>query len=173
MNKSLIKKILIATSIILYIIIAITTMDSSVKYSDDIVSLLANSFTEGILNFGIKDIIALVLLFLGICIKTDNKAVVAENGKYEETEVDNNKEEKKPKKNRKWKILLFIGTLPFIIIIGISIFSMFNGFTFMFDTTHGLEAFCDSMLILSFLFWPTYIIGAVLIILSIIKLRQK
>lgn len=172
MKKSLIKKILIATSIILYIFIAITTINDSVKYSDDIVSLLANSFTEGVLNFGIKDIIALVLLFLGITIKSESKEVDAENEKNEEVKIEK-VEEKKTKKNKKWKILLFIGTLPFVIIIGISIFSMFNGFTFLFSTTHGIQAFLESMLILSFLFWPTYIVGAVLIILSIIKLKQK
>ncbi|MBE5822022.1 MAG: hypothetical protein E7311_05505 [Clostridiales bacterium] len=173
MNKSLIKKILIITSIILYIFIAITTIDFSVKYSDDLISLIANTFTEGILNFGFIDIVALVLLFLGLYIKANDKYNSKVDEKKEIVQTDNIGNENKTNKNKKWKILLFIGTLPFVIIIGISIISMFTGFTFLFSTSHGISAFLDSILILSFLFWPTYIIGAVLIILSIIKLKQK
>lgn len=78
--------------------------------------------------------------------------------------------EKKTKKKIIWKILLFIGTLPFVIILVMSIINAINGFEFLFSTSYGWEAFIGTAVIYSFLFWPAYIVGILLIILSIIML---
>lgn len=80
------------------------------------------------------------------------------------------------KKKILWIILLIIGLVPLIIpliySIGNAIFG-FSGICFIgCKNDYGLSAFFDSMVLYSFVFWPTYIIGLILIIVSIIFLKR-
>ena len=72
-----------------------------------------------------------------------------------------------------WKILLFIGMLPFLIVLGMGVFNSIFGFTFMFDTSYGINAFLDTLLIITFLFWPAYLVGIVLIIISSVNIKKQ
>jgi len=65
------------------------------------------------------------------------------------------------KRNAVWKIILFIGLCPFI-------FPVLSSVTRMSSWT-----FLDWIIMYSFLYWPTYIIGIALIVLSVYKLRQN
>lgn len=75
-----------------------------------------------------------------------------------------------------WKTLLLIGLIPFIIVIGYGLFSAISGKSYLCilncTREYGFVAFRDSIILYSYLFWPTYIIGLFLIIFSIIKLRK-
>ena len=66
-------------------------------------------------------------------------------------------------KNVIWKIILFAGFLPFIIpvIWGIYHISVQSA------------SFSDFIILYSFLYWPAYIIGIILIVLSFIKLFKR
>ena len=76
-----------------------------------------------------------------------------------------------------WKILLILGLMPFITVICYGLYNAINGFAafciLSCTKDYGFVAFRDSIILYSYVFWPTYIIGLVLIILSIIKLRKK
>lgn len=82
-------------------------------------------------------------------------------------------------KNKKliWKILLVVGIIPFVVALGAGIYHSITGFSgiCILDCKYyyGFQAFKDSIVLYSFIFWPTYIIGAILIILSMFKLRKK
>ena len=68
------------------------------------------------------------------------------------------------KKNILWKIFLIIGVVPFII-----------PFIFSF-TRMSTWTLLDWLIMYSFIYWPTYIVGMILIIISIykiIKLKNK
>ena len=78
------------------------------------------------------------------------------------------------KKNKTiWKVLLALGILPFILVLCIGIYSSIFGFTFLGTTDVGVDAFIGSIFILSFLYWPIYIVGIFLIIISIVKLKEN
>ena len=62
-----------------------------------------------------------------------------------------------------WKILLFLGCVPFLIAIG---------FCFITSLT-GIWSFWDYLILYSFLYWPTYVLGIVLIALSVAKIKKK
>jgi len=100
-------------------------------------------------------ILAIILLIIGICIEISK------------TEINNN-----DKKILKYKILRAIGYLPFIGILLYGIFSMFNGFTFIFSTSYGFEAFIGTIIIYSIIIWPLYILGLILIIKSNNKIKN-
>ena len=53
--------------------------------------------------------------------------------------------------------MLILGLLPFVGILGFAIFSAINGFSFLFSTSYGFDAFGGVILIYSILFWPLYI----------------
>ena len=82
-------------------------------------------------------------------------------------------------KNKKliWKILLVVGIIPFVVALYAGIYHSITGFSgiCILDCKYyyGFQAFKDSIILYSFIFWPTYIIGAILIILSMFKLRKK
>lgn len=82
-------------------------------------------------------------------------------------------------KNKKiiWIALLAVGIIPFAVPLIIGIYDSINGFSglcfFQCDNYYGLNALLDSIYLYSFIFWPTYIIGIILIIISIIKLKYK
>lgn len=81
------------------------------------------------------------------------------------------------KKKIVWIILLIAGIIPFAIPVITGIYDAINGFSGLCfvgcDNYYGFQAFIDSVYLYSFIFWPTYIIGVILIILSIIKLKNK
>ena len=62
-----------------------------------------------------------------------------------------------------WKILLLLGCVPFLIAIG---------FCFVTSLT-GSWLFWDYLIMYSFLYWPTYVIGIALIALSVVKIRKE
>ena len=67
-------------------------------------------------------------------------------------------------KNKKlWWILLIIGIIPFIApLIGFA-YEMINSSSW---------TFMDWMVLYSFVYWPTYLVGLILIIVSGCKLRK-
>jgi len=67
------------------------------------------------------------------------------------------------KKSILWKIVLLIGVLPFAIPVLWGIYSV---------TVESWNMF-DWLLMYSFLYWPTYLIGAVLIGLAVWKLTRR
>lgn len=82
------------------------------------------------------------------------------------------------KKNKiVWIVLLIIGIIPFAIPLIAGIYDSINGFSGLCfiacDNYYGFQAFLDSIYLYSFIFWPTYIIGAILIVLSIIKIIKQ
>lgn len=81
------------------------------------------------------------------------------------------------KKKILWLILLILGIIPIAIPLVSGIYSAFAGSSGLCFTqcnyVYGLEAFLDSVVLYSYLFWPTYIVGLILIIISIKKLRAK
>jgi hypothetical protein len=76
--------------------------------------------------------------------------------------------------NRKmlfYKVLLFVGILPFICNFIYSIISTKNGFNFDdFPTVYGLEAFSTCFWIDMVFFFPIFISAGIAIIISIINL---
>lgn len=75
------------------------------------------------------------------------------------------------KKKVLWITLFIIGTLPFLIALVGCLNAANNGFAFLWGPAeYGLEAFGGYLLLFSYLFWPGYIIGLLLIIVAIIFL---
>lgn len=65
------------------------------------------------------------------------------------------------KKSSIWKILLLIGVCPFAVPVLWGIYTM---------SVEVSWTWVDWIVMYSFLYWPTYIVGLVLIILSVCKL---
>ena len=82
-------------------------------------------------------------------------------------------------KNKKilWKILLLIGLIPFISILIYGIYVSITGFSLLCILNcakeYGFIAFRDSIISISYIIWPIYIIGLLLITLSIFKLKRN
>ncbi len=76
-----------------------------------------------------------------------------------------------------WIVLLVIGIIPFVVPLIYGIYNSIAGFSglcwWMCEYDYGFKAFFNSVLFYSYVFWPTYIIGAILIIISVIKLKNK
>ena len=68
------------------------------------------------------------------------------------------------KKTMFWKIILFAGMAPFLalVLLGIYTMSVEAGWTW-----------ADWLILYSFVYWPTYIIGLALILFSVNKLKHK
>ena len=67
-------------------------------------------------------------------------------------------------KKELWRTLLVLGVVPFLIpLLGFG-YEMLNGS----DWT-----LFDYWFLYSFLYWPTYLVGLVLIVLSVFKLRRQ
>ena len=63
-----------------------------------------------------------------------------------------------------WRTLLVLGIVPFLI--------PFFGFGYeMLNSSHW--TLFDYWFLYSFLYWPTYLVGLVLIVLSVFKLRRQ
>lgn len=76
------------------------------------------------------------------------------------------------KKKMLYRILLGIGILPFICLLIWSLILSFLGFEFLFSITYGIQAFYESIIIYGIVFSPILIIGLILIIVSIVKLKK-
>ena len=61
-----------------------------------------------------------------------------------------------------WNILMGLGYLPFATAL---VFSVYN-------TVSGGWAFFDCLFLYSFLYWPTYIVGLILIFIAFWRKRQ-
>ena len=81
------------------------------------------------------------------------------------------------KKKILWIILLILGIIPFIMPLISGIYDAIYGYTELlcFDCTkeYGIKAFINSIYLYSAFFYPTYIIGFILMFISIIKLKKK
>ena len=142
------KKILLITISIIWIII-------DIMLEGGLLMKTMNTAFEPLEN--ITFILAIILLVKGMSIEIPK------------TEIKNNKNNNNI---TKYKILRVIGYIPFIGIILFGIFSMFNGFDFMFSTSHGLDAFIGTIIIWSIIIWPLYILGLILIIKSNKKIKN-
>ena len=83
------------------------------------------------------------------------------------------------KKKILWIILLILGFVPFIMVLHLGMNNAINGlergFCLSGDCTkyYGFSAFIDTIVLISYVFWPFYILGFVLIIFSIAKLLKN
>lgn len=64
------------------------------------------------------------------------------------------------KKSLMWKVLCLLGMCPFIVPV------------LMSGTRMGSWSFMDWMIMWSYVYWPTYIIGLAVIFFSVYKLRK-
>lgn len=82
---------------------------------------------------------------------------------------------KKVLKNRLFLPILFIilGAIPYLFILIISIYSFFAGFEFFSARSTGIQAVFDTVYLVSYILWPAYIIGAILIGIGIYMLKKK
>ena len=74
-----------------------------------------------------------------------------------------------------WKLMLAVGLLPFAAVLLSGIYAAVTGFSGMAITSpplYGLPAFVDWVVLYSFVCWPTYVIGIVLIAAAVL-LRWK
>ena len=67
-----------------------------------------------------------------------------------------------------WMIMLFLGSVPFLVaLVFCFVSSLLDGGGLL------TMSFADYLLAYSFLFWPTYIVGIILIIISVANLKKK
>lgn len=66
------------------------------------------------------------------------------------------------KQNLKWKIIFIIGICPFVLPVIVGVYRMsIESWTML-----------DWLIMYSFIYWPTYIIGLVLILISVYKIEK-
>lgn len=155
-NKKILKRSLIIIGFLL-LFINLAILKTKYPYYHgilELIVLLGDVITEYIGECeSILSILGFLCLFIGILINSHDS--------------DSNK------KKLYYKIHLIVGLLPFIGVIIYGIFSAINGFTFIYSTSYGLEAFSCTVIIMSLLIWPYYIIGLALIIKGIFKIKSK
>ena len=73
-----------------------------------------------------------------------------------------------------WKIFIVISCIPFVITLLYALNSSINGFSGIYLCTncYGFKAFIDSIIFIASIFFPTYIMGIILIVISIMKLKK-
>ena len=75
-----------------------------------------------------------------------------------------------------WKLVLFCGTVPFLVPLFLAIVRAITGYpTGLIVSTgsiYGWEAFYTVIFMYSYLLWPTYLVGLALIILGICKIKK-
>ena len=80
-------------------------------------------------------------------------------------------------KNIIWWVLIIIGLIPFIFVLGSGLISAISGTSGLCllncTLTYGWDAFLTTIILQSYLLWPTYIIGIVLIIIGLFKIIEK
>ena len=62
-----------------------------------------------------------------------------------------------------WWVLLFVGMIPFV--------APFIGFVYE-NINSSAWTLMDWLVLYSFIYWPTYIVGLLLIVLSVCKIRK-
>ena len=62
-----------------------------------------------------------------------------------------------------WRILLILGMIPFVIPFLTFAYEMINASSWVL---------VDWLIMYSFVFWPTYVVGFILIIVSVYKLKK-
>lgn len=67
-----------------------------------------------------------------------------------------------------WRLLLLLGVFPFLFALGYCVVSSSLSRGGLMHMT-----FWEYLLIYSILYWPTYAIGAVLIVVAAVKLKKK
>lgn len=80
------------------------------------------------------------------------------------------------KKKSFWKIVLLIGLVPFAIALGSGLYAAITGFSGLVISgppAYGVAAFTDWMVLYSYIYWPTYVIGLVLIAVALVQLRKR
>ncbi len=79
------------------------------------------------------------------------------------------------KNNKKfWKILLILGVSPFVIALIIGIYFAVAGFSglCLCGEFYGFKAFIESIAMYSYNFYQNYILGIILLVIAVIKLRK-
>ena len=156
------KRIIKISLIILGVILLVINFLNYFIDSGDFFYSLFNITLSAIVEFGenesILSILGITFTCVGLLIKNDY----------------NLEEYKISKKSVKYyKVLKFIGFMPFIGVLCFGIFSAINGFSFFFSTSYGVEAFLESIFWISIMFlWPFYLIGIVIIIKSTSKIKE-
>lgn len=76
--------------------------------------------------------------------------------------------------NKLWIVLLIIGFIPFLIALLVGIYFAINGFSglCLCGNFYGFKAFYESILLYLYNYYPNCLIGLILVILSIIKLKK-
>ena len=81
------------------------------------------------------------------------------------------------KDNRNWIIMLILGISPFILVLIIGLFYSVTGLKEMvpggISKYYGIRAFKDAIFICTYLGWPIYIGGIILIIKGVKELRNN
>jgi len=76
-----------------------------------------------------------------------------------------------------WIKLLFVGMIPFGIVICYGLYSFFVGSSGLCIKNcyqvNGFEKFMDNVILYSYVYWPTYIIGIILIVISVMNLMKE
>lgn len=144
MNKNTFKKLCLLTGFSILIYYFFQSLLNAYYYKD-----FGGILSDFLINFNMIQILAIFLVVSGF-ILPDQKTV----------------------KRKKWILFFMIGCLPFIAVLIYGLISMVSGFTFINSSSYGLQAFVDSTVLFSYLFWPLYIIGLAFIILSVFKLKR-
>ena len=76
-----------------------------------------------------------------------------------------------------FRILIIVGVAPFVIAVATGIYAAVTGFAGMAITSppqYGFDAFIEWLFLYSYVFWPTYLAGAVALVAAfVIKFRYK
>ena len=74
-----------------------------------------------------------------------------------------------------WKILLVLGVAPFVVALCSGLYAAvtgFSGLSILAGPEYGIEAFVNWIVLYSYVFCPTYLVGAILIIVSIVMMKR-
>lgn len=70
-----------------------------------------------------------------------------------------------------WKAALFLGCTPYLACLWTGIDRAINGISFLWGPAEkGLEGFLTAVLFFTYLYWPAYLIGLMLILISVFAL---
>ena len=76
-------------------------------------------------------------------------------------------------KRKKWKCILALGALPFAAPVLLGLYDLLFDAGIGFPGAAGAgESFFEIIVLYSFLYWPTYLIGLGVMILAAVKLRK-
>lgn len=158
MKEKTIRALYITVGCIPFIWLLIYTVVDSWDYFS-----IGNYFFDLIFNIGRFPwvLVGLVLILIGALIPMGNKdtIVIAEESKETAVVGKNNK---KPL----WIILMVLGVIPF----AAPILMLVYGVIINDPSSNNMS---DFFLLWSYIFWPTYIVGGFLIVLSSLKLKKS